>query len=96
MTLPFPGGRVRFYGTNNTRYNDGRHAWRCAGCGKVGPWQDGWGWYGSALQEDDGVFADHGRGYPVWCGSACMQVLIAAGECSSAPAEVRVTRKGRR
>ena len=95
MALPFPGGRVRFP-DGDTRYPDGRHAWRCAGCGMVGPWQDGWGGYWSVLQEEDGLYADHGRGYPVWCGSACQLMLIRAGECSPVSDEVRVTRKGRR
>lgn len=94
MALPFPGGKVRFP-DGDTRYPDGRHAWRCAGCGKVGPWQDGWGGFWSYRDEDDGLFADHGRGYPVWCGAACQNALMAAGECSALPQPVIVRRKRR-
>lgn len=91
MALPFPGGRVRFP-DGDTRYLDGRHAWRCAGCGKVSPWTERHGGFWSHLQEDDGLFADHGRGYPVWCSPECMNVLLAAGELSELP-QLRVTRK---
>lgn len=94
MALPFPGGKVRFH-DGDTRYPDGRHAWRCAACGTVGPWQEGWGGYWSARDEDDGLFADHGRGYPVWCSAACCATLQAAGECSEVQAPVTVRRKGR-
>lgn len=92
MALPFPGGKVRFP-DGDTRYPNGFHAWRCAGCGKVSPWQAGWGGYWSIRQEDDGLFADHGRGYPVWCGAPCHQILLVAGECSALPSPVVVGRK---
>lgn len=93
MALPFPGGRVRFQG-GDTRYPDGRHAWRCAGCGTVQPWGSTWGGYWSLRQEDDGLYADHGRGYAVWCSVACRDILIVAGECSGLPAPA-VARKSR-
>lgn len=94
MGLPFPGGKVRF-ADGDTRYPDGRHAWCCAGCGKVGPWSEGYGGYWSARDEDDGLFTDHGRGYPIWCSPACQSILSAAGELSPLPHPVTVTRKRR-
>lgn len=96
MALPFPGGKVRFP-DGDTRYPDGRHAWRCAACGKVNPWGPTWGGYWSYRDEDDGLFADHGRGYAVWCSAPCQSMLIAVGECSAALfSEPTVTRKPRR
>jgi hypothetical protein len=95
VALPFPGGRVRFP-DGGTRYPDGRHAWRCAGCGNVAPWSETHGGYWSLLQEEDGLFADHGRGYPVWCSVDCYKHLVDLGECSDARTGVVVTRKRQR
>lgn len=92
MALPFPGGRVRF-SDGNTRYPDGRSAWRCAACGLVSPWMAGWGGYWSLLQEDDGLYADHGRGYPIWCSALCQEKLVKLGECSEVAPPVTVERR---
>lgn len=78
VTLPFNGGRVRFR-DGDTRYPDGRHAWRCSACGRVGPWTATHGGYWSYKDEDDGLFADHGRGYPVWCSEKCEVAVVASG-----------------
>lgn len=92
MALPFPGGRVRF-ADGDTRYPNGTHAWRCAAFGKVGPWTEGWGGFWSLLQEDDGLYADHGRGYSIWCSPACEADLAALGECLAVAAPVTVERR---
>jgi hypothetical protein len=94
MSLPFQGGRVRFP-DGDTRYPNGKHAWRCSWCGKVGPWQEGWGGYWSYRDEDDGLYADHGRGYPVWCSPECGAQVSASGACSELQ-QPTVTRRKRK
>lgn len=91
--LPFNGGRVRFH-DGDDRYPDGKSHWRCSWCGRVGPWTDGWGGYWSFRQEDDGLYADNGNGYPVWCSPKCCAKVQASGACSPLVAPV-VTRKRR-
>lgn len=87
MALSFAGGRVRFP-DGDTRYPTGKHAWRCSWCGHVSPWSETHGGYWSLLQEDDGLYADHGVGYPVWCSAQCQQQVVASGACSPAQAPV--------
>lgn len=84
MALPFNGGRVRFpVGSEFVdTYPSGKAIWRCSACGKVGPWQVGWGGYWSMLDEDDGLYADHGNGYPVWCSGPCEATVVASGACT--------------
>lgn len=91
--LPFKGGRVRF-ATGEERYPSGGSPWRCSACGRVGPWTEGWGGYWSLRQEDDGLYADNGAGYPVWCSQPCYSVVLASGACSELKV-VTMTRKRR-
>jgi len=90
---PFKGGRVRFP-DGDDRYPNGKAAWRCAACGRVGPWQAGWGGYWSIREEEAGLYADDGAGYPVWCSGECATKVQASGACS-APRSPTVTRKRR-
>lgn len=85
---PFRGGKV-----GDNPYPTGKWAWRCAACGRVGPWADGWGGYWSVREEDAGLFADTGpKGFPVWCSPACMGRVIASGATNDAGSLV-VTRR---
>lgn len=44
--------------------------WHCDGCGKEGPWEDGWRWYGSGVHVDT---CSHDL--PVACSPECAKIV---------------------
>lgn len=47
--------RAQVAGKSRRRTPEGRALHACCLCDKVGPWTDGWRWYGSYREHEDGV-----------------------------------------
>jgi len=45
--------------------------YKCDGCGKIGPWEDGWMWYGSVLHEETCP-----QDVPVACSEKCYGIVM--------------------
>lgn len=87
MLTPHRGGIV-----DRTFYPNGKATWRCAACGRVGPWTDGWGGWWSILDEESntGLLADDMTNHIVWCSQPCSDLL---SPWRLPVTEVRVSRK---
>lgn len=95
-SLPFRGGVVPDCTGSYPAYANGKNAWRCSACGKVGPWMPSSGGYWSLLDEENtGIIADaRPGGWPYWCSPECQGKVVASG--ATTELVVRTSPKRRR
>jgi len=67
---------AKVYGTDDTyRYHDGKPAWTCSVCGRVGRWTESWGFFGNLECTKCGMACID----VVWCSDACKSKIKRVG-----------------